>query len=193
MTLRLLFIVLMFSAAPSVAASYKDMQAQRPDLFHPETGYRIARQRGPTPDDIPPPSALVTPEQARDLIRGGALVLDVFSAAQSRFDELDGTWLVSEPRLSLPGAFWLPETGRGTLSPEIEVYLADNLSRLTHDDRDHPILVFCVADCWMSWNAAQRIAGLGYTHVHWYRLGTDGWLDIGEGLFPVEPVPVDTD
>lgn len=45
----------------------------------------------------------------------------------------------------------------------------------------------------MSWNAAQRIATLGYEQVYWYRLGTDGWLDYGWPLSPVEPVPVRVD
>ena len=191
--LRLALIALLLAASPAVAASYKDHQAKRPDLFDAETGYRIARQRAPTPDDIPPPAVLIGPEEARDLMQEGALILDVFSAAQSRFDELDGTWLVSEPRFSLPGAVWLPETGRGSLTPDMQAYLVDNLARLTSDDKNHPVVVFCVADCWMSWNAAQRIAALGYARVYWYRLGTDGWLDIGETLEPVDPVPVKTD
>ena len=121
------------------------------------------------------------------------LAIDVFGAAQSRYDELDGTWLVSKTRYSLPGAIWLPEVGRGRLAKEMQDYLAGNLQRLTSFDKDHPIMVFCVADCWMSWNAAQRISELGYTQVYWYRLGTDGWQDIGEPLHPVDPVPVAVD
>lgn len=119
--------------------------------------------------------------------------MDVFGAAQSRYDELDGTWLVSEPRLSLPGAVWLPETGRGVLTDEMAEYLFENLTTLTEGNYARPLLVFCVADCWMSWNAAQRVAALGYERVYWYRLGTDGWLDLGETLVPVEPVPVNTE
>lgn len=179
--------------APAAAASYAEMRAARPELFHPETGFRIARQRAPTPDDIPPPARAIGPEEARALAEAGAVLLDVFGAAQSRYDELDGTWLVREPRLSLPGAIWLPEVGRGVLVPEMQRYLEENLARATGGDRDRPIVVFCVADCWMSWNAAQRIAALGYRNVAWFRLGTDGWLEAGWPLAPVEPVPVETD
>ncbi len=145
------------------------------------------------PDDIPPPALLVSPDEAHSLLERGAIPIDVYGASQSRFDELDGTWLVSEPRLSLPGAVWLPETGRGSLTPTMQGYLSDNLATLTSGDTTRPLVLFCVADCWMSWNAAQRIAAMGYSSVYWFRLGTDGWLDIGAPLFPVDPVPVRTD
>ncbi|MEM7239896.1 MAG: PQQ-dependent catabolism-associated CXXCW motif protein, partial [Pseudomonadota bacterium] len=36
-------------------------------------------------------------------------------------------------------------------------------------------LVFCLAGCWMSWNAAKRALEYGYTDVYWYPDGTDGW------------------
>lgn len=191
MILRLLLCCML--ALPAAAEPYASIQGRRPDLFDPETGLRVARQRAPTPDDIPAPAILIDPHEARALIDGGAVALDVYGAAQSRFDELDGTWLVAEPRLSLPGAIWLPETGRGRLSAQMEAYLAANVARATSDDRDHPIVVYCIADCWMSWNAAQRLAGMGYSAVYWYRLGTDGWLDEGWPLAPVEPVPVTVD
>ena len=187
-----LFLMWASMTRPAVAESYAEMQATRPELFHPLTGYRIERQRAPVPEDIPPPAQVAGPEDARRLLEEGALALDVFGASQSRYDELDGTWLVSTPRLSLPGAVWLPETGRGTLTPDMAAYLGDTLARLTEGQANRPIVVFCVADCWMSWNAAQRIAGLGYTEVHWFRLGTDGWLDIGGRLEPASPVPVST-
>ena len=173
--------------------SYQDIQAKRPDLFHPQTGYRIDRQRAPTPDDIPPPALHIDADKAAALLVQGALALDVFGASQSRFDELDGRWLVSKQRQSLPGAVWLPETGRGVLDETMSSYLSANLARLTGPDRTRPIIVFCVADCWMSWNAAQRIAKLGYKSVYWFRHGTDGWLDTGRKLTPVDPVPVNVD
>ncbi len=43
-------------------------------------------------------------------------------------------------------------------------------------------------------NAARRAAEeLGYRDVAWFRLGTDGWLDMGWPLAPVAPTPVDMD
>lgn len=167
--------------------------ARKPDLFHPETGLRIDRQRAPVPEDIPPPARKISALWARKLIARGALALDVYGAAQSRYDELDGTWLVPEPRQSLPGAVWLPEVGRGVLDGALQVYLERELERLTGGSKARAIVVFCVADCWMSWNAAQRIAGMGYLQVYWFPLGTDGWRELGWPLEPVEPVPVPVD
>ncbi len=191
--LSLVIVLLAVVGAEALAASYKELQARRPELFHPETGFRVERQRAPTPDDIPPPSKTIDADEAARLLDAGALALDVFGALQSRYDELDGTWLVSKRRSSLPGAIWLPETGRGTLNKAMQAYLTSNLKRLAGGDPDRPIVVFCVADCWMSWNAAQRISGLGYKNVHWLRHGIDAWLDTGRTLEPVDPVPVNAD
>ena len=180
-------------AFPAYAASYKDIHAARPEMFDAATGYRIDRQRAPTPDDIPPPARRADAAKARQLIADGAIAIDVLGAAQSRYDELDGTWLVGTKRLSLPGATWLPEVGRGTLTDEMHAYFRDNLERLTDGEQSMPLLIFCVADCWMSWNAAQRAAGYGYTNIHWFREGSDGWRDMGWELEPVDPVAVNID
>lgn len=193
MRLRLSLILLVVFAPATFAADTATIRTKYPHLFHPQTGYRIDRQRAPTPDDIPAPSKPVSASEAKALLDAGAVAIDVFGAPQSRYDELEGTWLVRKPRLSLPGAVWLPEVGRGVLSDELSAFLADNLGSLTGRDFSVPLLVYCVADCWMSWNAAQRIAGLGYTQVKWFRLGTDGWLDEGWALEPVMPVPVKVD
>ena len=173
------------------AADIATLRARDPHLFHEQTGFRIERQRAPTPDDIPPPAQFVDATGARAAIEAGAVAVDVFGAPQSRYDELDGTWLVRGPRDSLPGAVWLPEVGRGVLTDDMQGYLETNLARLTGGDVSRPLVIFCVADCWMSWNAAQRVADLGYREVLWFRLGTDGWLDEGWDLAPVEPVPVE--
>lgn len=193
MRLILALCVLCLPVEIAVAETYASHQERRPDLFDVETGYRIGRQRAPTPEDIPGPAVLVSPSEARGLLQAGAVALDVLGAQQSRFDELDGTWLVSKQRMSLPGAVWLPEVGRGRLSEVMARYLAENLEQVTGGDHTRAFVVFCVADCWMSWNAAQRVAALGYSQVYWYRLGTDGWLDHGWPLSPVDPVPVRVD
>ncbi len=186
--------LVVFSGSQVVeSASFSELQARRPDLFHAETGLRIARQRAPTPDDIPPPAMRIDTAGAARLIGAGALALDVFGALQSRYDDLDGTWLVGKAHRSIPGASWLPEVGRGMLSGRLKRYLKVNIERLTGGNREHPIVVFCVADCWMSWNGAQRIAKLGYRRVYWFALGTDGWLDSGRQLAPIKPIPVNVD
>jgi PQQ-dependent catabolism-associated CXXCW motif protein len=154
---------------------------------------RIETQRAPSADDIPGPALVIATDGVAELLAAGAIAIDVLGAANPRYDELDGTWQVNETRMSLPGAVWLPETGRGTLGDEMLGYLKDNLAQLTGNDLTKPIIVFCVADCWMSWNAAQRIAGLGYEHVHWFRRGTDDWTKSGRKLEPVDPITVQVD
>src|SRR5258706_1216119 len=37
------------------------------------------------------------------------------------------------------------------------------------------LVIYCQADCWMSWNAAKQALSYGYTNVAWYPEGTDGW------------------
>ncbi len=189
----LLLAMAVMLSSPAWAESYRSIQDRKPDLFHVETGFRIDRQRAPVPDDIPPPARKIDLTALVRLAGKGAILLDVFGALQSRYDELDGTWLVGKKRESIPGAVWLPEVGRGVLEPILEKYLASNLKRLSEGDLAKPIVVFCVSDCWMSWNAAQRIAKLGYSDVSWFPLGTDGWLESGQALKRVDPVPVDTD
>jgi PQQ-dependent catabolism-associated CXXCW motif protein len=49
------------------------------------------------------------------------------------------------------------------------------------------IVTFCLADCWMSWNAARRLRSLGYANVWWLAEGTDGWRELGLPL--VDTVP----
>lgn len=186
----LLVLTLALCPVSGTAESYAAAQERRPDLFDAQTGLRIGRQRAPTPQDIPPPARRVDVTQVAGAITRGALLLDVFGATRSRYDELDGTWLVSKRRLSLPGAVWLPEVGRGQLTDEMQRYLFGTVAQHMAGQTDRPIVVFCIADCWMSWNAAQRLAAAGYADVLWFREGTDGWAEAGNVLVPLDPVPV---
>lgn len=189
--MRLIALLILF-ASPVFAESWESVRDRKPELFDPETGFRVSRYRAPVPDDIPPPSVPIAAEEAMTALANGAVAIDVFGLRNSRFDELDGSWVVSERHDSIPGAYWLPEVGRGPVRPEIAAYLAASLARLTRGDRTHPLVVFCRADCWMSWNAARRIAALGYENVLWFPLGVEGWEEAGGALAPIlpEPVPV---
>ncbi len=89
----------------------------------------------------------------------------------------------------MPGTIWLPNTGYGALAPETERYLREGLSRAAGGDYAHPLVIFCQMDCWMSWNAAKRAVGYGYTAVHWFPDGTDGWELGGYPLEEAQPEP----
>ncbi len=171
------------------AASHRE---SHPHLFHPKNGLRIERYRAPVPDDVPG-GTRITAQKVKALLEKPAALVDVFGAASSRFDELDGTWLVSKQRQSLPGATWLPEVGRGSSGAEMQAYFAENLKRLTGGDKNCPLILFCISACWMSWNAVQHATALGYTRIYWFAEGTDGWLDEGWDLAPVDPIPVNVD
>ncbi len=52
----------------------------------------------------------------------------------------------------------------------------DQLEDLTDGDKAKPILIYCLRDCWMSWNAAKRALEYGYVNIFWHPDGTDGWI-----------------
>ncbi len=92
-------------------------------------------------------------------------------------------------RRNIPGTVWLPNTGFGELPVEEEAYLRANLERVTQDDPSRRIVFYCLADCWMSWNAARRALEWGYTSVVWYPFGSDSWAAEGLPLAESTPVP----
>lgn len=86
----------------------------------------------------------------------------------------DTVWR-DKPRFSIPGTIWLPDTGYGRLAAATEDYLRDGVARASGGNKTAPLVIYCQADCWMSWNAAKRVLSYGYTNVAWYPEGTDGW------------------
>ncbi len=84
-------------------------------------------------------------------------------------------WLPVHP--SIPGAVWLPNAGAVPLPPEREALFYERVAALTGGDRAKPVIVFCHVECWGSWNAAKRLVEKGYTAVHWFPEGVEGWQD----------------
>ena len=109
-------------------------------------------------------------------------------------DPIDGEWRLSGTHEDIAGSVWLPNVGTGALDRAMTRFFRDNLTRLVGPPPGRPFIVYCQADCWMSWNAAKRAVSWGYSGVHWYPLGTDGWKEAGPPLAPAPtppPVPVD--
>jgi PQQ-dependent catabolism-associated CXXCW motif protein len=75
----------------------------------------------------------------------------------------------------VPGSIWLPDTGYGVLAPAMQQYFEHGLEQASGGDRNRMLVFYCLANCWMSWNAAKRAIAIGYTHVAWFPDGTDGW------------------
>lgn len=87
-------------------------------------------------------------------------------------------WLPVHP--SIPGSIWLPNAGAVPLAPEREALFYERVAQLTGGDKAKPIVVFCHVECWGSWNAGKRLVEKGYTAVHWFPLGVEGWQDFHE-------------
>lgn len=154
------------------------------------TDYRMDRFRAPVPDAVAGAKTIST-EQARHLLEGGAVFVDVLRAARRPQGLPENTLWLPKKRLNIPGTLWLPDVGFGALSDELHAYFRTNLERSTGGNQDRIVVIYCLADCWMSWNAAKRAASYGYTAVHWYPEGTDGWGAAGYPLVESLPVPMD--
>jgi PQQ-dependent catabolism-associated CXXCW motif protein len=153
-------------------------------------GLKMEHYRGPTPACVPNAVTLETADLQRLLAEQQSVLLDVFAILRRVDPGFGTTWLLSEPHESLPNSAWLPNVGYGTLEADIEAYFQRELQRLSDGDKAKPLVFFCVADCWMSWNAAQRAREYGYTQVYWYKLGVDGWKEAGLPVVNVTPTPL---
>jgi PQQ-dependent catabolism-associated CXXCW motif protein len=152
-------------------------------------GYRQSDYRTPTPETLKGARTIMTEEAARLWRAKSAKFVDVMPQAPRPANLPAGTIWCDRPWLSIPGSMWLPDTGYGALSEAVETYLRDGLAHATGGDKSRPLVVFCLRDCWMSWNAAKRAVAWGYTNVIWYPDGTDGWQEDDLPLEQVKPEP----
>lgn len=167
---------LLLSASPSTAGGVAE-----PD------GYRLSDYRAPTPDGLAGATTLDTDGARALLERGGAIPINVLKLERSA---LPGTpWLTGKPQRQIPGSFWLPNVGLGAPDKETVDWFAAVLHRITGGNTGRGLLFYCMADCWMSWNAAKRALSLGYRNVHWYPAGTDGWIEAGLPTEEATPFP----
>ena len=152
--------------------------------------YRMEHFRAPVPETLAGATVLTTDAAQALIAEGGVVLIDVLPRPPKPRGLKAGTIWRPTPRYNIPGTVWLANTGFGALSPEAEAYFTDNLERLTQGDKTRPILIYCLADCWMSWNAAKRALSYGYSQVYWYPEGTDGWAFEGLPLERSEPLPM---
>ncbi len=161
---------------------------ERTKLFSSD-GYRIANFRSPVPDSFPAGVTVTTP-QVQSLLQDPDVVpIDVLPAPVKPRNRPPGLLWLPPTRYNIPGSAWLPNVGFGALSRELEHYFIMNLEKLSAGDKSRKIIIYCLADCWMSWNAAKRAASFGYTRVYWYPDGTSGWETAGLPVEKSDPVP----
>ena len=164
----------------------------RPDDNAPPEpdGYRMGVYRASTPKTLRGARVISTAEAEALWREKAAVFLDVMPQAPRPPDLPPGTIWRDKARLNIPGSIWLPDTGYGSLALSTEDYLRRGLDRATGADRAKLIVVYCLMDCWMSWNAAKRVMALGYWNVAWFPAGTDGWQLADLPLEQAKPQPL---
>lgn len=157
------------------------------DHIDPATGYRTERYQAAVPETPPAGKRVFIEDIDRLIANEKAVLVDVSPITGMSYDPATGRWRTAKRHSSLPGAIWLPEVGRGVIDASVERFFHTELDRLSGGNKTHPIILFCNADCWMSWNAMKRAAGFGYTRLYWFPEGIDGWSDWDRQLVPIEP------
>ncbi len=151
--------------------------------------YKTDHYRGAVPVSLSG-ATVVDPDAAFALWKTGRVAfVDVLPRAPKPDNLPKGTIWRDKPRISIPSAIWLPNVGYGGLADVTEAYFRAGLQQASSGETDHPLVFFCLADCWMSWNAAKRALEYGYTHVFWFPEGTDGWEFEDYPTAKIEPEP----
>lgn len=139
------------------------------------TDYRMEEYRSPVPATLLG-ATVIGPEEAHAFWTAGtAAFIDVMPRPPKPANLPEGTIWRDKPRNTIPGAIWVPNVGYGAIADVTATYFREALELGTGGDPDYPVVVFCLQDCWMSWNAARRALAWGYTSVYWLPEGTDGW------------------
>jgi PQQ-dependent catabolism-associated CXXCW motif protein len=160
------------------------------DEFVPEPGgYRTEDYRAPVPDTLAGARVLSTKDAESIWRDKSGVFIDVLPRPPKPPNLPPGTVWRDKPRFNIPGSVWLPDTGYGALAAATEDYLRQGLARATGGNRASLIVVYCQADCWMSWNAARRALSFGYSNVAWYPDGTDGWQQANLPTSEAQPEP----
>jgi len=165
-SLEVLLVTGLLAGAPALAQSVT--------VPEPEN-YQMQDYHSPVPATLK--GVTVVHDEAAHALweKGEVAFVDVVPRPPKPANLPAGTIWREKPRHSIPGAIWLPNVGYGDIAPQTAAYFRRGLEKATGGDRSHPVLLFCLADCWMSWNAAKRAVEYGYTTVYWYPEGTDGW------------------
>ncbi len=162
-------------------------QAQQQEPSSSPTDYRTDNYRAPVPATLTGARVLTTTEAEAIWRASAGVFIDVLPRAPKPANLPAGTVWRDKPRLNIPGSLWLPDTGYGRLAAATEDYLRHGLARASGGDKAALLVIYCLADCWMSWNAAKRVLSYGYANVAWYPDGTDGWeraKPAGRGTHP---------
>lgn len=158
-----------------------------PATPEPQT-YRTDNYRSPVPLTLKGATVLSSDDAMKVWTKGRAIFIDVYPHPPKPAGLPPGTIWREASHMTIENAVWLPNVGYGALSAQYDAYFRQNLEKLTSGDRAKPLVFFCLRNCWMSWNAAKRALGYGYSNVSWFRDGADGWQEIGGLVVDAHPV-----
>ncbi len=151
-------------------------------------GYRLGHYRDAVPATLRGATVIHTAALAQFVATRHPVLIDVLPAPTPPADARPGMPRMPLTHRDIPGSLWLPETGRGALAPAAEARFKARLARAAAGSLAAPLVFYCLSRCWMSWNAAKRAVGYGYSHVLWYPDGADGWEGAGFATAPATPV-----
>jgi len=173
----------------AVAAVLLTVVAHAQSVVPEPDGYRTENYRSSVPTTLAGARVLST-EDAEAIWRAKAgAFIDVLPRPPKPKNLPEGTVWRDQPRRDIPGSIWLPDTGYGVLAAATEDYLKRGLAQATGGDHSRLLVLYCLADFWMSWNAAKRALSYCYTNVAWYPEGTDGWSFADLPLEETKPEP----
>jgi PQQ-dependent catabolism-associated CXXCW motif protein len=179
----LLCLALLGAIAATPQRAFADGSVEEP------TGYRLEDFRAPVPTTLKG-ATVVDTARAFELWSGkSAVFVDALARPPKPTDLPPTTLWRDTPRSNIPGSIWLANTGYGALAESTQRYFERGLAQASSGDKQRPLVFYCLANCWMSWNAAKRALALGYANVYWYPDGTDGWEKAGHLLERKEPLP----
>ena len=151
-------------------------------------GYRMGEYRAPVPRTLRGATVLDAAGLADLIAERQPVLVDVMPRPRKPEGRPDDKLWLEPRRDDIPGSVWLPNSGLGELPPETAAWMASRLEALSGGDKAKPLVFYCAPNCWMSWNAARRaVVELGYTAVHWYPDGADGWREAGHELAQAVP------
>jgi PQQ-dependent catabolism-associated CXXCW motif protein len=136
-------------------------------------------------------ATVIGAEQLHEMMsREAVVVIDVLPQPP-RPENLPATTLWHPPaRHNIPGSIWLANVGFGGLSAEMDAYFRQALASVTFGQKDRKLVIYCEAECWMSWNAAKRALEYGYKAVYWFPGGMQDWIAAGYPTLLSAPIPV---
>ena len=141
--------------------------------------YRMDHYRGPVPETVHGGTVVHLAALPGLIASLHPVLIDVLPAPTPPAEQRADLPRMPLQHEDIPGSIWLPEVGRGALSPQTESWFRAQLGKATHGDLDKPVVFYCLSNCWMSWNATRRAISYGYTHAIWFPEGADGWLAAG--------------